>query len=99
MNHAQQFRDALDLVERLDLDPISLYIGPGDPGRVQVLMHADDLIHLIDDRGLGDLVEARPVAGAMHIRANDGDGIAWIAVVAAPAPTLDPLDLLRSGAA
>lgn len=99
MKHAQQLRDALDLIERLDLDPISLYIGPGDPGRVQVLMRADDLIHLIDERGLADVVEARPTSDAMHIRAQDGDGIAWIAVVRAPVPQLDPLDLLRSGVA
>ena len=97
MKHAQRIRDALDLIERLDLDPISLYIGPGAPGRVRVLMRADDLIHLIADRGLADVVEARPAAGAMEIHANDGDVLTWLAVVPAPAPQLDPLDMLRGG--
>ena len=97
MEHAQRIRDALDLIERLDLDPISLYIGPGYPGRVQALMRADDLIHLIDERGLADVVEARPTATSMQIRADDGDALTWLAVVPAPAPQIDPLDVLRGG--
>ena len=93
MEALQRLREALDLVEAARQDPISIHYSRVEDA-VQVLLHADDLLHLVDERAIAVDLVAKPSAIHTQIKVREGV-IVWLAVVPTPPTHETPLELLR----